>query len=198
MFIPRDVISGLVLSGGQGRRMGGTDKGLQPFKGAPMAMHTIMRLEPQVDVVKINANRNLAAYESLGVSVLPDVIGDFAGPLAGFQAGLENCEHPYLVTVPCDSPRFPMDLVEKLSQALIVQDLDLAYAATIENGELRTHPVFALMKSSVTDSLLPFLSGGGRKIDKWFESMKTNYVVFDDLAAFANVNTVEELRALQG
>ena len=74
MFIPRDVISGLVLSGGQGRRMGGTDKGLQPFKGAPMAMHTIMRLEPQVDVVKINANRNLAAYESLGVSVLPDVI----------------------------------------------------------------------------------------------------------------------------
>jgi len=198
MFIPRDVISGLVLSGGQGRRMGGTDKGLQPFKGAPMAMHIIMRLEPQVDLVKINANRNLSAYESLGVSVLPDAIGDFAGPLAGFQAGLENSEHAYLVTVPCDSPKFPMNLVEKLSEALIVQDLDVAYAATMENGEVRTHPVFALMKSTVVDSLSIFMSGGGRKIDKWFETMKTNYVVFDDLAAFANVNTVEELRALQG
>jgi molybdopterin-guanine dinucleotide biosynthesis protein A len=198
MFIPRDVISGLVLSGGQGRRMGGTDKGLQPFRGAPMAMHTIMRLEPQVDVVKINANRNISAYESLGVSVLPDVIGDFAGPLAGFQAGLENCEHPYFVTVPCDSPKFPMNLVEKFSEALIVQDLDLVYAATMEDGELRTHPVFSMMNSSVIDSLSVFLAGGGRKIDKWFETMKTNYVVFEDAAAFANVNTVEELRALQG
>jgi molybdopterin-guanine dinucleotide biosynthesis protein A len=134
----------------------------------------------------------------LGVSVLPDVIGDFAGPLAGFQAGLENSEHPYLVTVPCDSPKFPMNLVEKLSEALIIQDLDLVYAATMENGELRTHPVFSLMKSSVVDSLSIFLSSGGRKIDKWFETMKTNYVVFEDVAAFANVNTVEELRALQG
>jgi molybdopterin-guanine dinucleotide biosynthesis protein A len=198
MFIPRDVISGLILSGGQGRRMGGADKGLQPFKGAPMAMHVIMRLEPQVDLLKINANRNLSAYESLGVSVLPDAIGDFAGPLAGFQAGLENSEHPYLVTVPCDSPRLPMDLVEKLSEALIVQDLDLVYAATMENGELRTHPVFSLMKSSVVDSLTIFMSGGGRKIDKWFETMKTNHVVFEDTTAFANVNTIEELRALQG
>ena len=115
--------------------MGGADKGLQPFKGAPMAMHTIMRLEPQVDMVRVNANRNLAAYESMGVVVIPDVIGEFAGPLAGFQAGLEACEHPYLITVPCDSPRFPMDLVEKLSQALIIQDLDVAYAATMENGQ---------------------------------------------------------------
>ncbi len=197
MLIQRNFISGLVLSGGQGRRMGGTDKGLQPFKGAPMAMHTIMRLEPQVDIVKINANRNLAGYESLGVAVLPDVIGDFAGPLAGFQAGLENCEHPYLVTVPCDSPRFPMDLVEKLAEALIIQDLDLAYAATLEEGQVRTHPVFALMKASVTDTLIPFITGGGRKIDQWFESMKTNYVIFDDVAAFANINTMEELRALQ-
>jgi molybdopterin-guanine dinucleotide biosynthesis protein A len=131
------------------------------------------------------------------VAVLPDVIGDFAGPLAGFQAGLENCEHPYLVTVPCDSPRFPLDLVEKLSEALIIQDLDLAYAATLEDGQVRTHPVFALMKSSVTDTLIPFVTGGGRKIDQWFESMKTNYVVFEDNAAFANINTIEELRALQ-
>ena len=197
MSIPHDLISGLVLSGGQGRRMGGTDKGLQPFKGAPMVMHTILRLEPQVGIVKVNANRNLAAYESLGVVVIPDVIGDFAGPLAGFQAGLENCEHPYLVTVPCDSPKFPLDLVDKLSQALIIQDLDLVYAATLEDGEIQTHPVFALMKSTVISTLTPFLTGGGRKIDKWFESMKTAYVVFDDAAAFVNVNTIDELRALQ-
>jgi molybdopterin-guanine dinucleotide biosynthesis protein A len=88
-------------------------------------------------------------------------------------------------------------LVEKLSEALIIQDLDLAYAATLEDGQVRTHPVFALMKSSVTDTLIPFVTGGGRKIDQWFESMKTNYVVFEDNAAFANINTIEELRALQ-
>lgn len=197
MYIPRDLISGLVLSGGRGQRMGGADKGLQPFKGAPMAMHTIMRLEPQVDIVRINANRNLAAYESLGVAVIPDVIGDFAGPLAGFQAGLEACEHPYLVTVPCDSPRFPSDLVEKLSEALLIQDLDIAFAATLEDGEVMSHPVFCLMKSSVITSLTTFLGGGGRKIDQWFKSNKTAPVIFDDLAAFANINTHEELRSLQ-
>lgn len=197
MYIPRDLISGLVLSGGRGQRMGGADKGLQPFKGAPMAMHTIMRLEPQVDIVRINANRNLAAYESLGVAVIPDVIGDFAGPLAGFQAGLEACEHPYLVTVPCDSPRFPSDLVEKLSEALLIQDLDIAFAATLEDGEVMSHPVFCLMKSSVITSLTTFLGGGGRKIDQWFKLNKTAPVIFDDLAAFANINTHEELRSLQ-
>jgi molybdopterin-guanine dinucleotide biosynthesis protein A len=193
MFIPRDLISGLVLSGGRGQRMGGADKGLQPFKGAPMAMHTIMRLEPQVDMVRVNANRNLAAYESMGVIVIPDVIGDFAGPLAGFQAGLETCEHPYLITVPCDSPRFPMDLVEKLSHALIIQDLDVAYAATMEDGIVMSHPVFCLMKSTVITSLTTFLGGGGRKIDQWFDLLKTAPVIFDDLAAFANINTHEEL-----
>lgn len=197
MYIPRDLISGLVLSGGRGQRMGGADKGLQPFKGAPMAMHTIMRLEPQVDMVRINANRNLAAYESLGVAVIPDVIGDFAGPLAGFQAGLEACEHPYLVTVPCDSPRFPSDLVERLSEALLIQDLDIAFAATLEDGEVMSHPVFCLMKSSVITSLTTFLGGGGRKIDQWFKLNKTAPVIFDDLAAFANINTHEELRSLQ-
>ena len=197
MYIPRDLISGLVLSGGRGQRMGGADKGLQPFKGAPMAMHTIMRLEPQVDMVRINANRNLAAYESLGVAVIPDVIGDFAGPLAGFQAGLEACEHPYLVTVPCDSPRFPSDLVEKLSEALLIQDLDIAFAATLEDGEVMSHPVFCLMKSSVITSLTTFLGGGGRKIDQWFKLNKTAPVIFDDLDAFANINTHEELRSLQ-
>ena len=154
MFIPRDLISGLVLSGGRGQRMGGADKGLQPFKGAPMAMHTIMRLEPQVDMVRVNANRNLAAYESMGVVVIPDVIGDFAGPLAGFQAGLETCEHPYLITVPCDSPRFPMDLVEKLSQALIIQDLE---EAKTELRNMLVHAKFGDASSKVV--IEEFLDG---------------------------------------
>jgi molybdopterin-guanine dinucleotide biosynthesis protein A len=197
MSIPRELIAGLVLSGGRGQRMGGSDKGLQPFQGAPMVMHTLMRLEPQVDVLSVNANRNLAAYESLGSTVIPDSIGDFAGPLAGFQAGLEMCEHIYMVTVPCDSPRFPSNLVEKLSEALLIQDLDIAYAATMEDGKVMSHPVFCLMKSTTITSLTTFLGGGGRKIDEWFKLNKTAPVIFDDAAAFANINTHEELRNLQ-
>src|SRR3954468_21586075 len=117
MNIETGDITGVILAGGRGSRMGGVDKGLQNFNGMPLALHTLMRLQPQVGHVLINANRNLGAYESFGVPVWPDVLADFAGPLAGFLAGLENCETPWLVTVPCDTPLFPADLVERLAQA---------------------------------------------------------------------------------
>src|SRR5947209_14549865 len=125
-MIARDDITGLVLAGGRGSRMGGVDKGLQPHRGMPLAMQALLRLAPQVGALMINANRNLGAYESMGVPVWPDALPDYAGPLAGFLAGLERCETPYLVTVPCDSPLFPPDLVERLLAALERDDAEIA------------------------------------------------------------------------
>ncbi len=129
-LIARDQITGLILAGGRGSRMGGVDKGLQNHLGMPLALHALLRLAPQVGDVMINANRNLGAYESMGVPVWPDALPDYAGPLAGFLTGLERCETPYLVTVPCDSPRFPLDLVARLAEALEAQDAEIAIAAT--------------------------------------------------------------------
>jgi len=130
--IAREDITGLVLAGGRGSRMGGVDKGLQNHNGVPLALHALLRLQPQVGETMINANRNLGAYESMGVPVWPDAQSDFPGPLAGVLVGLERCETPYLVTVPCDTPNFPLDLVERLARALDAEGADLAMAATRE------------------------------------------------------------------
>lgn len=189
-------ITGLILAGGRGSRMGGVDKGLQSYQGMPMALQALMRLAPQVGSAMINANRNLAAYEAMGVPVWPDNVPDFAGPLAGLAAGLERCETPYLVTVPCDCPRFPLDLVERLAQALVDQDADIAMAATQQDGTLRTQPVFCLMKTSLLGSLLEFLHGGQRKIDVWTAQHRCIDVHFDDAQAFAGANTLTELQQL--
>lgn len=190
-------ITGLILAGGRGSRMGGVDKGLQNHHGVPLAMHALMRLSPQVGEIMINANRNLGAYESMGVPVWPDTLSDYAGPLAGFLTGLERCETPYLVTVPCDSPLFPTDLVARLAQALAAADAEIAMAATVEAGALQVQPVFCLMKSEVLDSLVRFTQSGQRKIDKWTASLRCVEVPFDDAAAFTNANTADELKALQ-
>ncbi len=196
-MIDSNDITGLILAGGRGSRMGGIDKGLQTHAGIPLAMHALLRLSPQVGAVMINANRNLGAYESMGVPVWPDALADYPGPLAGFLAGLENCETPYLVTVPCDSPLFPADLVERLAAAVDDDGIELAMAATRENGELRLQPVFCLMRASVMEGLLQFTSSGQRKIDAWTATLRTVVVEFDDAAAFVNANTTAELRGLQ-
>ena len=190
-------ITGLILAGGRGSRMGGVDKGLQNHLGTPLAMHALMRLSPQVGEIMINANRNLGAYESMGVPVWPDTLSDYAGPLAGFLTGLERCETPYLVTVPCDSPLFPTDLVARLAQALEAADAEVAMAATLEDGTLQVHPVFCLMKSDVLESLVRFTQSGQRKIDKWTATLRCIEVPFDAPQAFTNANTADELKALQ-
>ncbi len=189
-------ITGLVLAGGRGSRMGGVDKGLQTYRGMPLAMHALLRLGPQVGELMVNANRNLAAYESLGAPVWPDALADYPGPLAGFLAGLERCTTPFLATVPCDSPHFPADLVARLATGLEANDAELAMAATREAGELRLQPVFCLMRTSVMESLLSFTTSGRRKIDAWTATLRTVTVPFDDARAFANANTVDELRRL--
>ena len=201
-MIPKDEITGVVLAGGRSSRMGGADKGLQNFRGMPLALHTLMRLAPQVGAAMINANRNLGAYESFSVPVWPDAIADFAGPLAGFLVGLEQCETPYLVTVPCDTPLFPQDLVARLAGALEREGADIAMAAAREeDGELRTQPVFCLMKHELIESLVRFTHEGGRKIDKWTAQHRTAVVPFgepgDDPQAFFNANTLDELHRLE-
>ena len=190
-------ITGLVLAGGRGSRMGGVDKGLQQHAGVPLALHALRRLAPQVGPVMINANRNLEAYAAFGVPVWPDAVPDYAGPLAGFLAGLAHCDTPYLVTVPCDSPLFPDDLVQRLATALTEADAEIAMAATHEAGALQVQPVFCLMKTGLRESLLRFTQSGQRKIDKWTALHRCIEVPFDDALAFANANTVDELKQLQ-
>ena len=196
--IAADHITGIILCGGRGTRMGGADKGLQNFKGLPLAMNALLRLGLQVGHVMINANRNLAAYESMGVPVWPDPVGDFPGPLAGWLAGLERAETPYMVTVPCDTPNFPADLVARLAAALAAEDADIAMAATLEHGAVQVQPVFCLLKTELMESLVAYLHAGERKIDRWTAQHRCATVVFDDTAAFANANTAQELAQLQG
>lgn len=197
-------ITGVILAGGRGSRMGGADKGLQNFNGVPLALHTLLRLQPQVGEVMINANRNLAAYESFGVPVWPDAagLGEFSGPLAGFLTGMERCETPYLLTVPCDTPLFSEDLVARLAQALTREEADIAVvAAPEEDGQLRAQPVFCLLRTRLLESLMLFTAGGGRKIDAWTAQHKTVQVPFnlsgDDPRAFFNANTLAELHQLE-
>jgi molybdopterin-guanine dinucleotide biosynthesis protein A len=197
-MILRDDITGLILAGGRGSRMGGVDKGLQNHRGMPLALHALMRLAPQVGAVMINANRNLGAYESFGVPVWPDALPDFAGPLAGFLAGLEHAETPYLATVPCDTPGFPADLVARLASGLEAADAEIAMVATPEDGRLRTQPVFCLLKTTLLESLVAFTAAGQRKIDAWTAQHRCVEVPFDDAGAFFNANTLAELHHLEG
>jgi molybdopterin molybdotransferase len=192
-----ESITGLVLAGGRGSRMGHVDKGLQPFGGSTMVAHVLARLAPQVATVAINANQNLDVYRSFGVPVWPDDTPGFAGPLAGLEAGLHRCTTPYLLTAPCDSPFVPLDLAERLFDALQAQQADLAFAATQEPGKRRQpHPVFCLVKASLLPVLSAYLAEGGRKMDGWYANLKAVEVLFDDADAFRNINTLDELHSL--
>jgi molybdopterin-guanine dinucleotide biosynthesis protein A len=192
-----EQITGLILAGGRGTRMGHVDKGLQTFRGLPMALHVLMRLQPQVGELMINANQNIGPYESFGVPVWPDGMRGFEGPLAGMQTGLIHCTTEYMVTAPCDSPFLPTDLVTRLGQGLLAAGADLAVAVTGAADTRQAHPVFCLMRASLMQHLTDYLRGGGRKIDAWYASLKTTEVHFEDEAAFRNINTVAELKQFE-
>jgi len=184
-----DAVSGIVLAGGLGRRMGGVDKGLQLLHGKPMVQHVIERLAPQVAEIVINANQNAETYTKFGHRVVADAIPGFAGPLAGLHAGMKAARHPLVVTVPCDSPFLPLDLVFRLHSFLGKNDVAVA-----QTGD-QPHPVFSLMRTGLLKNLEFFLVQGGRKIDTWYGSLKFVEVRFDDEAdAFRNINTLEELK----
>jgi molybdenum cofactor guanylyltransferase len=188
------AVTGVVLAGGQGSRMGGVDKGLQPFRGKPMVAHAIERFAPQVDELLINANRNPDAYARFGHRVIADEIAGYAGPLAGFERGLAHASGALVATVPCDSPFLPPDLVARLRAALEAKGADLAVAKTGEQA----HPVFCLMRRGVHRSLTEFLGRGERKIDRWYAALAVVEVAFDDEAeAFLNINTRDELASLE-
>ena len=197
-MISSEHITGLILAGGRAQRMGGIDKGLIPFHGKPLIESAISRLKPQVSTILINANRSITKYSHYGYPVLMDETPDFSGPLAGFSVGLKHCKTPYLLTSPCDSPLLPTDLAEKMAYQLEDDDLELVFASSKEDdGKTWSQPVFCLMKSDLQDSLNAFLSKGDLKIDRWFKELRSATVVFENAQAFANVNTPEELAALE-
>jgi molybdopterin-guanine dinucleotide biosynthesis protein A len=185
-----EKVTGLVLAGGQGRRMGGVDKGLQELGGHPLVQWVLDRLEPQVDSVLISANQNLTRYGRFGYPVLPDRLGGFAGPLAGLQAGLAQATTPLLVTAPCDSPFLPGDLVARLRAAMAEQQAELAVACA--GG--RAHRAFCLLRRELLPHLDAFLSAGERRVGLWHASLRVAEVDFsDEAAAFSNINTADEL-----
>jgi molybdopterin-guanine dinucleotide biosynthesis protein A len=193
--IPREDITGLVLVGGRGSRMGGADKGLQPLAGKPLVQHAIERLTPQVQAVMLNANRNLEAYRALGLPVWPDADGSFRGPLAGMLAGLEHCTTPWLVSVPCDTPNFPVDLVQRLAAAAAQADAEVAMPLTTgADGRVQPEPVFCLLRTELARALARFLGAGGRKIDRFTAGRRQVQVPFEDAGAFFNINSEQELR----
>lgn len=198
-------ITGLVLAGGRGARMGGLDKGLQSFHGVPLALHALRRLQPQVGRVLLSANRHLDVYAAFGVPVWPDALDDYSGPLAGFLAGLAHCETPWLLAVPCDTPLFPADLATRLATAAAREGADLALPAAPETDDSgavqwRRQPALCLLRASLKNSLERYLAGGGRKIGAWAAQQRCAVVPFDapgdDAQAFCNANTFADLQAL--
>jgi len=187
-------ISGIILAGGKGRRMGSVDKGLQQFRGRRLVEWIIERLQPQVSEILINANQNSECYAQYGFRVISDLIPDYAGPLAGFHSALSAAANELVLTVPCDSPFMPEDLAERFRPALAAASVDIAVART---GS-QVHPVFCLLRRSLLPHLSRYLSQGGRKIDAWYADLNVVEVSFDDKPdAFSNFNTLQELAAAE-
>lgn len=187
-------VSAIILSGGRATRMGGIDKGLVLLQQQPLIRHVIQRIQPQVDELFINANRELQQYQALGVPVLTDTHQDFIGPLAGFYVGLQHSQHPYLLTAPCDSPQLPHDLVTRLLAALTTQNADIAVAAS----EGHAHPVISLCRTTLLPSLTDFIAAGERKVSLWQKQHAYLEVSFDDNRhAFLNLNTRDDVQSLE-
>jgi len=210
-FIPAHDITGLVLAGGQGRRMGGRDKGLMEVHGQPLTAWALARLAKQTGAQAISANRHLDVYRQLGVSVWPDeVLQDgtradspptFSGPLAGIAAGLAHCATPWLAVVPCDSPCFPADLVQRLAHGVLDAQADLALATVHQEAhghdyQHRPQPVFCLLHTRLLPDVRHFVQSGGRKVLDWMQQCRHACVPFDDANAFAGANTPDELKVL--
>ena len=194
----REDVTGLVLAGGRGSRMGGVDKGLQLLDGKPLVQHAVERLAPQVGPLLINANRHLDAYAAFGLPVVPDAEADFAGPLAGMLAALERCTTPWLATVPCDTPRFPRDLVARLHAAALAQGAEVVMPITTdETGAAQPQPVFCLLSRELRAPLAAFLAGGQRRIERFTAGRRELRLAFAEHEAFFNANTPDELQRLQ-
>lgn len=200
------TITAVVLCGGQGTRMEGVDKGLQPFHGQALAWHAAHRLQsqPQVARVLISANRHLKEYAQWGWPVVADRLQGFQGPLAGFLSALEHADTPYVLTVPCDTPCFPTDLPARMLSTLEREQADLALAlaqSAPTDTQAHRQPAFCLMRCELRASLQAFLEQGGRKIGAWASEHRLALAPFgpdqDAAHAFFNLNTLDDLRQLQ-
>ncbi len=191
----RETITGVVLAGGRARRMGGQDKGLVPFAGRPLVEWVLAALAPQVRTLLINANRNQAAYASLGHPVIEDRIEGFQGPLAGFASAMAAVSTPWMVTVPCDGPFLAPDLVGRLCAALEREGAEIAVAT----DGARMQPVYALLPVALAPSLETFLAEGERKIDLWYARHRVALADLSDRPeSFANINSEADTARLEG
>jgi molybdopterin-guanine dinucleotide biosynthesis protein A len=198
-MIDRDNITGLILAGGRGMRMGQVNKGLQELQGKTMVDHVITRLKPQVGHLIINANQDLDRYRQFALAVFSDRIADYAGPLAGLECGLQHCQTKYLLSAPCDSPFLPIDLADRLATAMSEEGTQIAipYTEELEQGQLvkQLQPVFCLVERDLHQHLRTFLEQGGRKISDWLDQLRVSEVLFEDHQEFRNINTRAELAA---
>lgn len=194
IVLAKHTVTGVILAGGQARRMHGQDKGLVELAGSPMVQYVLTSLSTQVGHIIINANRNQDIYGHFGCPVIADEFEGFCGPLAGIASSMRVVDTPLMVTAPCDSPFVPGDMVERLYMQLVHEEADISVA---HNGE-RIQPVFSLLKTSLLDSILSYLKQGERKIDKWFKQHKLALTDFSDKSdTFLNINTPEDLELIE-
>lgn len=188
-------VTGVILAGGLARRMNNQDKGLVLFQGQPMVGYALTAIEPLVNSVIVNANRNRTDYEQFGWPVVADQNGNFEGPLAGILAAMRYAETGILLVMPCDSPLVQTRHLQKLLTGHAESGADIAVAY---DGE-RLHPVFLAIKTSLESSLQDYLASGQRKIDRWLAQHKMIKVDFShEPEVFVNVNTLSELSSLEG
>jgi molybdenum cofactor guanylyltransferase len=188
MILSTDI-TGAILAGGKGRRMGGLDKGLVEYSGRPLVVHVIERLKPQVGSLLINANRNADVYQRLGYPVIADQLTGYQGPLAGFAAVLQVAKTAFVLTVPCDGPRLPDDLVRRMVMAIMQENADIAVA---HDGE-RLQSVYALIRRDLLPSLQSYIQSGQRRVDAWYASEQTALADFSDRPeSFFNMNYPED------
>lgn len=206
----RQAITGLLLAGGEGRRMGGRDKGLLPLHGEPLAAHVLRRLAPQVGALLVSANRNAEHYLGLAQALDPSarVLSDdpaaaggerYAGPLAGLLAGLRACRSEWLLYVPCDLPALPADLAARLMAGRLAAG-HAPPVALPRDSQGRLHPSCGLLHRSLADSLASYLGAGGRRVRDWLQAQGAREIAFEqagDLQAFTNLNQPEDLIALE-
>jgi molybdopterin-guanine dinucleotide biosynthesis protein A len=184
----KSMVDAVILAGGESRRMGGNDKGLLLLDGRPLVQHVIARIAPQVGALRISANRHVNEYQRFGYPVVQDATDEYLGPLAGVLAGLQVAEAEWVLTVPCDTPYLPMDLLEKMMVLSTGKDIVIASAA-------RVHATVMLCRRSLANNLAEFLARGERKVQLWQAQLNCAVAQFDDEAVFANLNTPEQLLA---
>jgi len=190
--ITKQNITALILAGGKGRRLGGQDKGLVHYQGRPLIEYVIERIQPQVENILINANRNQETYANYGFPVIHDELSDYQGPLAGFATAMKVANSSHIITMPCDGPLLPKDLVDRML-AELHNSTDLKETLVVAHDGERLQPVYALIPIRLIDSLERFLEEGNRKIDLWYSKHHMKIADFsNNPSVFDNINTEEQ------